>query len=488
MKKYLAFARVSSREQEREGFSLDVQVDAFHEYARKNRGVVEKLFRVAETATRRKEREVFRGMVQHAKKHAKQYDGLLFYKVDRAARNMPDWIELEKLANYHGIPLIFVTLPSSQTPNGRLMVRTLAAVSTYQTEQQSVDVREGISRRVKEGLFPSQAPFGYRNVRGEDKRSRIFVDETEARAVRRAFELRANEHLTVEQIIERLHIEGLVYSDSRPKFPLSKMNHILQDRSYIGEIRFHDEWHLGTHPRLVDKRTWHRVEASFGDRRQKSHKLLFANGLVRCGYCDRPITGEKKTKNTKHGPKEYVYYRCCGYTAPSHPHHRFTEQQLEPQAQQILSTLGFPSSEWQEWAKSAATDYLRSTIGDMSADLKEIQRQRSLVPGLQDELLNMRLAKQLSHQQFEKKQLEIQEQETLLANRAKALEEASGQIEQRAQTAAILFDTIRQRWGSWDVDTKHLVLRLLFGGFELQGDKLVQVQRTPIELFKQSPI
>lgn len=488
MKKYLAIARVSSREQEREGFSLDVQVDAFHEYARRNGGVVEKLFRIAETFTRRQERAIFREAVTHAKKNAKRYDGLLFYKVDRAARNMPDWIDLEKLSSDQGIPLIFVTLPASDTPNGKLMVRTLAAVATYQTEQQSLDVREGITRRVKEGFFPSQAPFGYRNVRGDDKRSRIFVNETEARAVRRAFELRANEHLTVKQIAQRLHDDGMVYSDSNPRFPLSKMHRILKDRSYIGEIVFHGEWHPGTHPRLIDRRTWNRVQESFGDRRQKSHTNLFANGLVRCGHCDRPITGEKKVKQTKTGPKEYVYYRCCRYTEPAHPRQRFKEKDLEAQAQQLLSTFGFSSPEWHDWAKSVATDYLRSTLGNMAADLEELLRQRSLIANRRKELLNLRLDGKVTDQDFEQKGLELHERESLLAERAKALEEASGQIEQKAQTATYLFDTIRQRWDGWDVDTKHLVLRLFFGGFELQDDKLVQVERTPIELFRKPPV
>jgi site-specific DNA recombinase len=94
MKRYIAIARVSSREQEREGFSLDVQVEAFHEFARKHRGVIEQLYRVAETATRRAERTVFREALDYAKKNAAHLDGLLFYKVDRAARNMPDWLEL----------------------------------------------------------------------------------------------------------------------------------------------------------------------------------------------------------------------------------------------------------------------------------------------------------------------------------------------------------------------------------------------------------
>ena len=88
MKRYLAFARVSSREQEREGFSLDVQENAFKEYASKNEGVVEKLFRIAETATRPQQRAIFREALAHAKKNAKRYNGILFYKVDRAALSL----------------------------------------------------------------------------------------------------------------------------------------------------------------------------------------------------------------------------------------------------------------------------------------------------------------------------------------------------------------------------------------------------------------
>ena len=37
-KKYMAWARVSSREQKDEGFSLDVQVDAFEDYGRQREG------------------------------------------------------------------------------------------------------------------------------------------------------------------------------------------------------------------------------------------------------------------------------------------------------------------------------------------------------------------------------------------------------------------------------------------------------------------
>ena len=51
MKNFLAVARVSSREQEREGFSLDVQVDGLEGYAKSKGGKIERLWVISETAT-----------------------------------------------------------------------------------------------------------------------------------------------------------------------------------------------------------------------------------------------------------------------------------------------------------------------------------------------------------------------------------------------------------------------------------------------------
>src|SRR5262249_22259808 len=88
---FVALARVSSREQEREGFSLEVQEEALKRYAEAHGGVIIKLFKIAETASKRDERKTFKEMITFAKKHCVELDGLLFYKVDRAARNLFDY-------------------------------------------------------------------------------------------------------------------------------------------------------------------------------------------------------------------------------------------------------------------------------------------------------------------------------------------------------------------------------------------------------------
>ena len=57
LKRFVALARVSSREQEREGFSLDIQEDALRQYAERNDGEIIRLFRIAETASKKDERK-----------------------------------------------------------------------------------------------------------------------------------------------------------------------------------------------------------------------------------------------------------------------------------------------------------------------------------------------------------------------------------------------------------------------------------------------
>ncbi|HEY4309492.1 MAG TPA: recombinase family protein [Pirellulales bacterium] len=123
MKKFGALARVSSREQEREGFSLAIQEDALKRYAKDANGAIVQFFRVAETASKAEERKAFRQLIAYTKKHCAEIDGLLFYKVDRAARNLYDYVELERLESEYQVPFISVSQPTEHTPAGRMMRR-----------------------------------------------------------------------------------------------------------------------------------------------------------------------------------------------------------------------------------------------------------------------------------------------------------------------------------------------------------------------------
>ena len=69
-------------------------------FAEQHGGTVVKLYRIAETATGHQERKVFREVLAYARKNSDSLSGVLVYKIDRAARNLFDYVELERLSFY----------------------------------------------------------------------------------------------------------------------------------------------------------------------------------------------------------------------------------------------------------------------------------------------------------------------------------------------------------------------------------------------------
>src|SRR5437667_7612514 len=95
MKKALIYARVSSKEQEREGFSIPAQLKLLHEYAARNDLRLLKEFVDIETA-KTTGRQSFDEMVQFLKNN-RDCRTVLVEKTDRLYRNLRDAVTLEDL-------------------------------------------------------------------------------------------------------------------------------------------------------------------------------------------------------------------------------------------------------------------------------------------------------------------------------------------------------------------------------------------------------
>jgi site-specific DNA recombinase len=481
MKRFIALARVSSREQEQEGFSLDVQEAAFQKYVEKENGEIVRMYRIAETASKTEERKTFKELIQHGKDHASELDGILFYKVDRAARNLFDYVELERLESDYDLPFISVSQPTDNTPAGRMMRRTLANMGAFFTEQQSLDVREGIKRRVECGLPPNRAAFGYRNVRIEG-RSIIEVDSENGPKVQRIFELYAFHGLSIDALAKRLREEGVVYSSSRPQFSPSKLCAILNDRSYIGEVRHRGEWHPGQHEPLIDRQTWDRVQILLGQKVYRSHDMVYAGGLITCGYCGHPISGETKEKQTKRGLRQYIYYRCARYHCGDHPRIRLKEQYLDDQIFAMFREMYPDAPAVRSWFILTLQKKIEDAHQGGARKLSELKRLHALVQGQQKELLNLRLTGAINDEQFLEKQGELREREQKYLDQLQALECQQKQDTALAERAPQIFRIIQDKWAVMPRAVKRRILEILFTKLTLVGDRLVPSNRTPFEL------
>jgi DNA invertase Pin-like site-specific DNA recombinase len=468
MKRFAALARVSSREQEREGFSLEVQEEGLQRYAAQAGGEIVKLFRIAETATKSQERRTFKDLIAYCKRHAAELDGLLFYKVDRASRNLYDYVELERLESEYQIPFISVTQQTENTPAGRMMRRTLANMASYYTEQQSLDVREGLARRVKEGWFVGKAPYGYLNVR-RDGRGIVEVDQAAGPIVRRIFELYAYRGLTLDALVKQLADEGVVYRPAMPRFNRSSVHAILRDRSYLGEVEFRKQWHPGKQQPLVDRETWNRVQALLGGHVYQSHEMTYAGELMQCAHCGHPITGERKTKQTASGERQYIYYRCTYYNAEGHPRTRVTEAELDRQVLAIFDKMRIGDDAVRDWFREVLRCQTYDAQRETNAQRHELNRQQELLTGQQDRLLNLRLLDQIDEETFGRKQTELRDRVASIKLQLDVLDRSRDETSELALKVFELSQTLRLQWLTADYAAKRRILEIVFLNCRLDG-------------------
>ena len=480
-KRFVALARVSSREQEREGFSLDVQVDALEAYAGREGGEIVKLFRIAETATKPDERRTFKELLAYVKDNAVSLSGLLFYKVDRAARNLFDYVELERLESTYGVPFISISQPTESSPAGRMMRRTLANMASFYTEQQSLDVQEGLRRRVQSGLFVGKAPYGYRNIR-IDGRSLVEIDNKNSLKVRRIFDLFAYSSLTLDSLVVRLNEEGIWYSATRESFPRSQLHVMLRDRAYFGEVRHKGEWFPGSHPALIDLATFRRVQVKLGEKVYHNHELTYGAELIRCGHCGKPINGELKSKMTKKGLKQYVYYRCARYNKPNHPRVRISESGLDSQVLAMFAKIRIDDPKIRDWIEQVLHARTKNEQTESRQLISDLNRQLSNLRQQQDELLNLRLLGEVEGETYTRKAAELREREEDMKLRVEAASRGRHETADLAIKVFELSQSLTNKWETADYAAKRRILEIICLNFTLDDVTLVPEMRKPFQI------
>lgn len=476
-KRFLALARVSSREQEREGFSLAVQEDALRRFAEKAGGSIVKLYSVAETASKDSQRKTFKELLAYAQKHAFELDGVLFYKLDRAARNLFDYVELERLESQYGLPFFATSQPTENTPAGKMMRRTLANMAAFYTDQQALDVKDGHARRAKDGWFVCRAPYGYKNRR-VDGRSVVVLDE-HAEKVKKIFHLFAHKPLTLDGLIAYLEAQGIYYRDDRPRFARTSIHSILTDRSYRGEVKYRGQWYPGRHEPLVNKETWDRAQAILGGHLYRAHEMTYAGELLRCQHCGHPITGERKTKGEG---RVYTYYRCSRYTRPGHPRIRVREADLDAQVLAIFRSLKIGDKQEREWWREAIKGFAGQSNADTAAQRAELVRLQTLYIKQKERLLALRLDDEIEPADYARKNTELRDRLEDVKLQMDALDRGQDANDELALKVFELSQSLENKWFTSSSSAKREILNLVCLNYKLEGVSLVSEMNKAFDL------
>lgn len=289
---------------------------------------------------------------------------------------------------------------------------------------------------------------------------------------------------TLDSLIEALANEGIEYRPSRTKFPRSTIHKMLRDRTYIGEVLFRGQWHPGKFDALIERPTFDRVQVLLGEKVYRSYELTYSGGLIQCGHarCQGAITGESKTKLTKSGPKDYVYYRCTLYNKPDHPRVRLSERKLDDQMLSLFDQLRLSNDDLRFWFQKQLRRMVNEEQTEASEKIGDLQRQVSAIRKQQDELLNLRLLGEIDSDTFAAKSTELRDREANLNLRIEACGRGRHENADLAVKAFELSQNLREKWVTADYAAKRRYLEIVVLNFSLDGATLVPEWRKPFDM------
>ena len=353
----LVYARVSSKDQEREGFSIPAQLELLRHYATDRRLRIVQEFVDVETA-KQAGRAAFGQLISFVRKHPRRLV-LLVEKTDRLYRNLRDWVTVDELdLEIHLVKENVMLSPESRS-HEKFMHGIKVLMAKNYVDNLSEEIKKSMLEKARQGIWPSFAPIGYRNIVGPGGKRIIEPDPAAAPIVARLFDTFAKGNVSIKELARAMRAEAATLRGQ--KLYTSFVHRILRKRIYCGDFDFGGVTYRGTYAPIVPRETWERVQRLLDrraeDKTRKVKHEFALTGLVHCGHCGCLMVGELKKAR-------YVYYHCTGNRGRcGEPYVR--QERLEHEFAQTLRQLSIAP---------ATMAWLERTAAEMETATEQVTR------------------------------------------------------------------------------------------------------------------
>ena len=417
MKIAVLYARVSSREQEQEGYSIPAQLKLLRAYASKNSFEIVREFIDIETA-KMTGRAAFGEMVKFLKA-SKGERVILVEKTDRLYRNFEDQITLEKLDT----EIHFAKTGNVLSKNAKAQTKFMHGIEVVSAKYYSDNLREevikGMREKAEQGIYPGHAPFGYRNNR---QRRDIEIHPETAEIVRAIFELYATGQYPLIQLRKEIRTR---YGKTVNR---SYLHQILNNRIYLGFFHWGGIEYRGKHESIISPQLFESAQAVMHDHHKgkySKHDIAF-RGMLTCAHDDCTVTAELKKG-------KYVYYRCSGYRGKCDLP-RFREEQVSEKLAEVFRNIEIPEPVVAQIVATLEADQ-RTMQNRASSEQARLKERLEAVRRRIDQAYTDKLDGKISEDYWQRKHTEWQREETEIES---ALQAATG-----AKSAERLLDAKR---------------------------------------------
>jgi site-specific DNA recombinase len=280
-----------------------------------------------------------------------QIHAVLVLSPDRLSRKYAYQVLLiEELAR-HGVQVMFVNAPQSDSPEDQLLLQFQGMIAEYERAQILERSRRGKRHRARHGEISvlSGAPYGYRYVRKSDERAGYYeVIEAEADVVRQAYAWYTRDGLSIGGVTRRLNELSVPTKKQGVQWERSTVWAMLRNPAYKGTACFgktqmgarqrtntrslrqrgslparlsashelpREQWIEIAVPALIEADTFDAAQERLASNKQRSSRRTIEpsvlQGLVHCRECGYALY----RTSTHSSARKIYYYRCLGSDA-----------------------------------------------------------------------------------------------------------------------------------------------------------------------------
>ncbi|GEN31196.1 site-specific DNA recombinase [Cerasibacillus quisquiliarum] len=320
------YARVSTEEQAKEGFSIAAQLQTLRQYAQiYNWEVIDEYVDEGISGKSVKGRPEMKRLIKDVENE--RFDAVIVWKISRLSRNMLETLMiLDKFEKYNVKFISYSENFDTSSPIGRLVLQIMASIAEMERNTLAENVKLGMKQRALEGRWNGGVVFGYDTVKKE-----LVINEKEAEVVQLIYHMYANGK-GLRAISNHLNKAG--YKTKRNRyFSINGVAQILDNVIYNGKISWlkFENWDSkrrkgknpnpilveGKHEPIISDELWSVVRArrkSKSFKQRQSNEPFLISQLLRCPDCGQGMVPSITTYTRKDGTKrKHRYYVCSDF-------------------------------------------------------------------------------------------------------------------------------------------------------------------------------
>ncbi|MGZ3743826.1 MAG: recombinase family protein [Pseudobdellovibrionaceae bacterium] len=478
MNKAVIYVRVSSKEQEREGFSIPAQKKYLNEYAIENDIKVVRIFEESESA-KIAGRTQFKQMLQFLKSNL-DVKHILVEKTDRLYRNIKDYNELS-IEEWE----IFIHLVkeneilSKQSRSHQKFIHGIKVLMAKNySDNLSEEVRKGQTEKASQGLWPSCAPIGYLNKLDDHT---IIPDPKIAPLIKKCFELASTGQFSLAKLKRRMFENGLSSARSKKELGKQAISRLLTNPIYHGDFVWKGKTYKGKHQPIIERTLFDKTQEAMGfviKPKLTKHSFAFTS-LMTCHHCGCAITAQEKRKKSG---LIYVYYHCtngknsCGNIV------YLREEKIELAFAEALGKIQLPP-EVVEWTKQALLEgqqeekHFRET--QIATFMSKYQNLQTKIERSYEDKLDGKITAEF----WESKTAQWKQEQSDIESRLVALRQANTSYLEQGIKLMELARRAPELFKSMNHDEKRELLNLVLSNPRIENGSVCYNYKKPFSMF-----